>query len=291
MNSGGRFFVEPRGQWYWGDERFVPYDHPDSNYRMTREAMLAKAPVPREKIHPVPTDGSPEDAARRYERTLQESYGATTLDPARPLFDITLLGLGTDGHTASLLPGEAVLNERQRWVAAVSHGRPEVRITMTFPVIDSSRRVAFLVAGREKAAIFRTIRAGGSELPAALVRPVGELFWFVDQAATGRRRSLRPSRITAAVTAQRTLTLDADRAAGREATPPIIIAPSILSADFARLGEEVRAVDAAGADLGSHVDVMDGRFRAEYHHRTCCGAGDPPLDGKALECSSDDRRT
>jgi 6-phosphogluconolactonase len=147
--------------------------------------MLAKAPVSREKIHPVPTDGSPEDAARRYERTLQQSYGATTLDPARPLFDITLLGLGTDGHTASLLPGEPVLNERQRWVAAVSHGRPEVRITMTFPVIDSSRRVAFLVAGREKAAIFRTIRAGGSELPAALVRPVGELFWFVDQAAAG----------------------------------------------------------------------------------------------------------
>jgi 6-phosphogluconolactonase len=180
-----RRFPWSRVSWYWGDERFVPYDHPDSNYRMTREAMLAKAPVPREKIHPVPTDGSPEDAARRYERTLQESYGATTLDPARPLFDITLLGLGTDGHTASLLPGEAVLNERQRWVAAVSHGRPEVRITMTFPVIDSSRRVAFLVAGREKAAIFHAIRAGSSQVPAARVRPVGELFWFVDQAATG----------------------------------------------------------------------------------------------------------
>ena len=174
-----------RVSWYWGDERFVPYDHPDSNYRMTREAMLARAPVPREKIYPVPADGSPEDAARRYERTLQESYGAMTLDPARPLFDITLLGLGTDGHTASLLPGDPVLNERRRWVAAVSHGRPEVRITMTFPVIDSSRRVAFLVAGREKAPIFRTIRAGDSELPAALVRPVGELFWFVDQAAAG----------------------------------------------------------------------------------------------------------
>jgi 6-phosphogluconolactonase len=152
---------------------------------MTCEAMLAKAPVPREKIHPVPTDGSPEDAARRYERTLQEAYGATTLDPGRPLFDITLLGLGTDGHTASLLPGEAVLNERRRWVAAVSHGRPEVRITMTFPVIDSSRRVAFLVAGRDKAAIFHAIRAGDSKLPAARIRPVGELFWFVDQAAAG----------------------------------------------------------------------------------------------------------
>src|SRR5262249_47386769 len=85
--------------WYWGDERFVPHDHPESNYQMTREAMLAKAPVPPENIHPIPTDGAPEDAARRYERTLEEAYGATTFDPQRPLFDITLLGLGPDGHT------------------------------------------------------------------------------------------------------------------------------------------------------------------------------------------------
>jgi 6-phosphogluconolactonase len=96
-----------------------------------------------------------------------------------------LLGLGPDGHTASLLPDEPVLEERTRWVAAVSHGRPEVRITMTYPVIDSSRTVAFLVAGQEKAAILRTIRAGGSRLPAARVRPVGELIWFVDRAAAG----------------------------------------------------------------------------------------------------------
>jgi len=171
--------------WYWGDERFVPYDHPDSNYRMTREAMLAKAPVPPENIYPVPADGTPEDAARRYERTLQDAYGATILDPTRPLFDITLLGLGPDGHTASLLPGERVLDERQRWVAAVSHGRPEIRITMTYPVIESSRYVAFLVEGREKAAILRAIRAGGSQVPAARVRPVGELLWFVDRAAAG----------------------------------------------------------------------------------------------------------
>lgn len=178
-------FPWARADWYWGDERFVPYDHPESNYRMTREAMLAKAPVPPENIHPVPTDGTPEDAALRYERTLQAAYGAPVLSPARPLFDITLLGLGPDGHTASLLPGEPVLEERKRWVAAVSHGRPEIRITMTYPTIESSRRVAFLVTGKEKAPIFGAIRAGDSKFPAARVRPVGDLFWFVDHAAAG----------------------------------------------------------------------------------------------------------
>jgi 6-phosphogluconolactonase len=176
--------------WYWGDERFVPYDHPESNFRMTCEAMLAKAPVSRENIHPIPVDGTPEDAARRYERTLQQAYRAATLDPGRPLFDVTLLGLGSDGHTASLLPGEPVLDERKRWVAVVSHGRPEVRITMTYPALESSRRVAFLVAGKEKAAIFNAIRAGGTQVPAARIRPVGELIWFVDGAAAGERQIL-----------------------------------------------------------------------------------------------------
>ncbi len=184
-------FPWSRVLWYWGDERFVPHDHPDSNYRMTREAMLAKAPVPPENIHSIPTDGTPEDAARHYERTLQQAYGAATLDPQRPLFDVTMLGLGPDGHTASLLPGEPVLNERERWVAAVSHGRPEVRITMTYPAIESSRQVAFLVAGAEKAAIFGAIRAGHSQVPAARVQPVGELFWFVDQAAVGEEQMFR----------------------------------------------------------------------------------------------------
>jgi 6-phosphogluconolactonase len=141
--------------------------------------------VPPENIHPVPADGTPDEAALRYELTMQADYGATVLDPARPLFDITLLGLGPDGHTASLLPNEPVLNERKRWTAAVSHGRPEVRITMTYPVIESSRHVAFLVAGQEKAAMFDSIRAGGSRVPAARVKPVGELIWFVDRAAAG----------------------------------------------------------------------------------------------------------
>lgn len=175
--------------WFWGDERFVAHDHPDSNYRMARQAMLDKAPVPPQNIHPVPVDGTPDSAARRYEQTLQQVYGAARLDPARPLFDLTLLGLGADGHTASLLPGEPVLDERRRWVAAVSHGRPEVRLTMTYPVIESSRRVAFLVTGHDKAAMLHTIRAGGSQVPAARVQPVGALFWFVDRAAAGAPES------------------------------------------------------------------------------------------------------
>jgi 6-phosphogluconolactonase len=178
-------FPWPRAHWYWGDERFVPHDHPESNYRMTREAMLSKAPVPPENVHAVPIEGMPDEAAARYEQTLQQTYGATTFDPTRPLFDITLLGLGPDGHTASLLPGEPVLQERKRWVAAVAHGRPEVRITMTYPAIDSSRRVAFLLAGHEKAAMFKEIRGGTSNVPAAHVKPVGELIWFVDRAAAG----------------------------------------------------------------------------------------------------------
>jgi 6-phosphogluconolactonase len=181
-------FPWERVHWYWGDERFVPYDHPDSNFRMAREAMLSKAPIPPGNINPVPTDGDPDSAAARYERTLQTAYGATALDPARPLFDVTLLGLGADGHTASLLPGEAVLEERRRWVAAVSHGRPEVRITMTYPAIESSRQVAFLVVGKEKAPIMGEIRGGDSQAPAARVRPVGDLVWFLDRAAAAEAR-------------------------------------------------------------------------------------------------------
>ncbi len=178
-------FPWQRVSWYWGDERFVPYDHPESNFRMTREAMLDKVPVPRENIHPIPTDGTPEDAARRYELILQQAYGAAKLDPHRSLFDLTLLGLGSDGHTASLLPGEPALSERKHWVAVVSHGRPEVRITTTYPILESSQRVAFLVAGKEKAAIFNRIHNGVSRVPAAQIRPVGELLWFVDRAAAG----------------------------------------------------------------------------------------------------------
>ncbi len=187
-------FPWPRVSWYWGDERFVPYSHPESNYRMAREAMLACAPVQEANIHPMPVEGAPEDAARRYEQLLQQQYGAATLDPARPLFDIMLLGLGPDGHTASLIPGEPVLAERTRWVAAVAHGRPEIRITLTYPPIESSREVAFLVTGAEKAAILAAIHAGGSDVPAARLKPHGTLTWFTDRAAAARLPPGEPGR-------------------------------------------------------------------------------------------------
>ena len=175
-----------RVHWFWGDERFVPPDHKDSNFRMTREAMLAHVPVPAANVHAVPTVGlDAAEAARRYEATLKAAYGADTLAPERPLFHLCLLGLGEDGHTASLLPGEPVLDERSRWVAVVGHGRPEVRVTLTYPAIDSSGLIAFLVAGAGKREVLARVRAGGSDLPAGRLHPAGELIFLADRAAAG----------------------------------------------------------------------------------------------------------
>jgi 6-phosphogluconolactonase len=172
-----------RIHWFWGDERFVPPDDPASNFRMVREAMLAAVPVPPENVHPIPTVGmTPEAAAAAYERELQSFYGAASLDPARPLFDAVLLGLGADGHTASLFPGTAALDERRRW-AAVGGAPPEPRITLTFPVLESSRAVTFLVSGVEKKAALTRVLKGDPALPAARVRPVGTLTFLIDRAA------------------------------------------------------------------------------------------------------------
>jgi len=172
-----------RVHWFWGDERFVPWDHPDSNYRMAREALLEHVPAPAQNVHGIDTSGDPAAAAHAYERVLKAYYGAETLDPARPLFDIELLGLGPDGHTASLFPGTKVLDERQRWVAEVVGAKPEVRITLTYPALESSRHTAFLVAGADKREPLARALAGDPELPAARLRPAGELVWFVDAQA------------------------------------------------------------------------------------------------------------
>ena len=169
---------------FWGDERFVPHDDSLSNYHMVREALLSRVPILDANIHAVPTEGlSPEEAAAAYERELKSFYGAARLDPARPLCDVVLLGLGPDGHTASLFPGSPVLRERDRWVAAVPSAKSEARITLTYPVLESSRRTAFLVAGSEKRAILARFRAGDGALPAGRLRPAGTLPVFADVAA------------------------------------------------------------------------------------------------------------
>jgi 6-phosphogluconolactonase len=174
-----------RVHWFWGDERFVPPDHPDSNYRMARLALLDRVPVPARNVHPVPTTGlTPDEAAERYAAELRAIYGSETLDPDRPLFDIVLLGLGEDGHTASLFPGVPALAERTRWTAAVIGAKPEPRITLTYPALESAGIILFLVAGAAKHAVLDRI-AAGADLPAAHVRPQGELRWLLDRAAAG----------------------------------------------------------------------------------------------------------
>lgn len=168
---------------FFGDERFVPPDSPDSNYRMVRETLLATGMVNPRKLLAIPTDGSPQSAADRYDETLRQQYGASTLEPGVPLFHLTLLGLGDDGHTASLLPGQPVLKERERWAAAVPQGRSEPRITVTYPALDASELILFLVEGAGKRDALAQARAGA--LPAGGIKPQGNVLWLVDQAAAG----------------------------------------------------------------------------------------------------------
>jgi 6-phosphogluconolactonase len=177
-------FPWSRSHWFWGDERFVPHDHPDSNYRMARVALLSRVPILDDNIHAIPTEGvSPEQAAAAYETTLSRFYGADMLSPERPLFDVTLLGIGEDGHTASLFPGQPALHEKRRWAVAVIGAKSEPRITLTYPALNSSRDVAFLAAGEEKRQPLARAWAGDRAMPAAMVRPIGRLYWFTDCAA------------------------------------------------------------------------------------------------------------
>jgi 6-phosphogluconolactonase len=174
----------------WGDERFVPPDHPDSNYRMVREALLSRVPIPPDNVHPIPTHGTPAAAAKEYQDVLRRLYGGDILDPRRPLFDAVLLGLGEDGHTASLFPGTAVLPERSHWVAPVIGAKPEPRITLTYPALNSSAAAAFLITGSNKHAMWERLKQGDPGIPASAIKPIGRLFFFVDEAAaSGKDRS------------------------------------------------------------------------------------------------------
>lgn len=169
---------------FWGDERYVSHEDTQSNCNMVRETMLAGLPV-QPRVHPVPTDlPNPEDAAKQYEVTLREEFGV-----GEPAFDIVLLGLGDDGHTASLFPHSPLLHEgAERWVAVSTNPKDDtMRITMLPRVLMSGRRIMFLVSGQAKADIVhRVIKGIGSidEYPALLFRTVADkVTWYLDSGA------------------------------------------------------------------------------------------------------------
>jgi 6-phosphogluconolactonase len=172
---------------FWGDERHVPPDDPDSNYRMAKETLLSKVAIPPANIFRVPAENpDAAAAASAYEQTLRKFF---TLTPGEfPRFDLILLGMGPDGHTASLFPDTAALHEKSRlvvanWVEKVNGSR----ITLTLPVLNAARCVAFLVSGTDKAAVLHEVLEGNApaeRYPSKLVRPdAGKLIWFVDRAA------------------------------------------------------------------------------------------------------------
>jgi 6-phosphogluconolactonase len=176
-----------RVHWFIGDERFVPPSDPLNNMNMARGIFLDRF-APKDNIHPIPTDtATPDEAAYRYERELQSFHGADDLDPARPLFDLVLMGVGPDGHTASLFPGYPALNETKRWVVGVpqAHVEPFVpRVTLTLPALSSCREMLFELAGAEKRAILAKLSKDES-LPANRARSMGETLLLVDRAAIG----------------------------------------------------------------------------------------------------------
>jgi len=172
---------------FWGDERHVPPDSPDSNYRMAKETLLTKVPIPSTNIFPVPAE-NPDAAvaAETYEQTLRKFF---VVAPGEfPRFDLILLGMGPDGHTASLFPETAALEEKSRlvvanWVEKLGSSR----ITFTLPLLNAARCIAFLVSGTDKAAALHEVlegKAPAEKYPSKLVQPrEGKLIWFVDRAA------------------------------------------------------------------------------------------------------------
>ncbi len=174
-----------RARVFFADERCVPPNDERSNYRLAKEHLLDPLAVPPENVFRMRGEEEPERAARDYEAVLRRELGAGR---AAPRFDLVFLGLGTDGHTASLFPGSRAVEEKRRWVAAIGAPElPERRLTLTLPVLNASRRVVFLVTGEEKRAAVAAVLAakrGSSSLPASLVKPKrGSLIWILDKAA------------------------------------------------------------------------------------------------------------
>ena len=170
---------------FFGDERHVPPGHPDSNYRMAHESLLCKVPILAENIHRVRTELDPESAAKDYENQLRAQFGLSKTD--LPRFDLILLGLGDDGHTASLFPGSTALEETSRLVAPNWVEKLKTfRITITLPILNHAAEVLFLVSGQGKAQILKEVLGspGATEFPAQRVRPQnGRLLWLVDHDA------------------------------------------------------------------------------------------------------------
>jgi len=174
-----------RVHWFIGDERFVPADDPLNNMGTARRIFLDSC-APASNIHPIPTGTvDPGQAARRYESELKSFYGATRLDSSRPLFDVVLMGVGPDGHTASLFPDYPAIEETERWVVGVPQAHVEPltpRVTLTLPALGSCREMLFEVSGPDKRAILTRV-LDGEDLPANRVHSTGETIWLVDKAA------------------------------------------------------------------------------------------------------------
>jgi 6-phosphogluconolactonase len=168
---------------FWSDERCVPADDARSNSHTARQAFLNRVPIPPDQIHPISCAQKPVQAATQYEAVLRSFFGDQS-----PRFDLILLGLGENGHTASLFPNTSVLEEEERWVAEVYVAEQKMhRVTLTAPFINQAAAVAFLVAGAGKSQVLRQVLKGPSDpkrLPAQLIRPTnGQLMWLVDKEA------------------------------------------------------------------------------------------------------------
>lgn len=174
-----------RVHWFIGDERFVPDSDPLNNMAVARATFLDRH-APAGHIHPIPTTAdNPDAAAEAYARELQAFYGGDQLDPARPLFDLVLMGAGPDGHTASLFPGYPEIEETRRWVVGVPKANvaPFVpRVSLTLPALASCREMLFEIAGHDKRPILTRL-CNGENLPALRARSNGETVWLVDKAA------------------------------------------------------------------------------------------------------------
>jgi 6-phosphogluconolactonase len=175
----------PRVHWFIGDERFVPASDPRNNMAMARGIFLDRL-TPASQIHPIPTEtATPDESAALYERELQSFYGADKLDPARPMFDVVLAGIGPDGHTASIFPGYPAMAETKHWVVGVPKANVEPfvpRVTLTFPALASCHEMLFEAAGNGKRAILARV-LGGENLPAAKAQAQGETVFLLDRAA------------------------------------------------------------------------------------------------------------